>query len=138
MVKCTCSVQSLAHAANYCAMRPAYGKRAPQLSAAKNGTRANRGCVPEHRASKLRCHQAASTFRQSSTASSERTFAELAEMSGTGLNKITARATDNQMGLVATGQIKKGEIMIQVPLAVRKPMCLESDRCPNEHFASIL
>lgn len=69
------------------------------------------------RASKARCQQVASAV--SSVAASERNFMELAEMSGTGLNKVTARTTDNQIGLVATEAIEKGEMIIRVPLSVR-------------------
>lgn len=52
---------------------------------------------------------------------------ELAAICGTGLNKVTARTTENQMGLVATEAIEKGEIMIRVPLAVRAPTYLVQD-----------
>ena len=69
------------------------------------------------RAGKARCQQVASAV--SSVAPSERNFMELAEMSGTGLNKVTARTTDNQIGLVATEAIEKGEMIIRVPLSVR-------------------
>lgn len=71
--------------------------------------------------SRTRCQQVANTISKPTT--SEWDFTELADMCGTGLNKVTARATDNQLGLVATEAIEKGELIIQVPLAVRKPAC---------------
>lgn len=125
-----CSAQSRAHVASSCVFRPAWHHR-PGLYAHQLSSRGVRRVLlqpnlaqePSMRlTSRARCQQVASTVI--STASSERDFKELAEMSGTGLNKVTARITDNQMGLVAKEAIKKGEMIIRVPLAVRKPACI--------------
>lgn len=106
-----------------CVRRPVHGLSA-QHCAGRGVQRQPTANIPEpmtRRASRAQCQQVMSSI--SSTSSSERDFMELAEMSGTGLNKVTARTTDNRIGLVATEAIEKGELIIQVPLAVRQPVC---------------